>query len=233
MSTIEYEPQEIDKVANSANSGGGIRPVDQLVLELLRKEPGLTVTDLTERLEVTATAVRQRLDRLEQLELIEREKCSTSRGRPVFQYKLSPLGWRRVGVDYVEFAVAMWDVVQKYPDKAVRQYLLDAISQRMGRMYGQLLPAGTLAERIFAMVQVLNDRNVPSRVASDGSLPIIEVQACPFPDLMDDAQNRSICELEQQVLSEAIGQPLELSCCRLDGHHSCQYRSASQPLETT
>ncbi len=227
MSTIEYDPAETDKPQSANNTSAAIRPVDQLVLELLRKEPGLTVTDLTDRLEVTATAVRQRLDRLEELCLIERQKCSTSRGRPVYQYTLSALGLRRVGVDYMEFAVAMWDVIQKYPDKLVRQNLLDAISQKMGHMYNQLLPKGSLAERIFAMVQVLNERNVPTRVAQLGNLPVIEVQACPFPDLMDDTQNRSICELEQQVFSEAIGQPLELSCCRLDGHQSCQYRSVS------
>lgn len=227
MSIFEYESAQNDKPQAAAGTSSPIRPVDQLVLELLRKEPGLTVTDLTDRLEVTATAVRQRLDRLENCGFIERQKCSTSRGRPVFQYALSPLGLRRVGVDYMEFAVAMWDVVRNYPDKQVRQNLIDAISQKMGGMYKQLLPEGSLAERIFAMVQVLNGRNVPSRVAQLGNLPVIEVQACPFPDLMDDSQNRSICELEQQVFSEAIGQQLELSCCRLDGHNSCQYRSTS------
>ena len=50
------------------------RPVDQLVLDLLRREEGLSVTDLMERLEVTATAIRQRLDRLEESGLIERRK---------------------------------------------------------------------------------------------------------------------------------------------------------------
>jgi len=43
-----------------------VRPVDQLVLDLLRRKEGLSVTDLMERLEVTATAIRQRLDRLEE-----------------------------------------------------------------------------------------------------------------------------------------------------------------------
>ena len=48
------------------------RPVDQLVLDLLRRHEGLTVVDLTEKLEVTATAVRQRLDRLENAGYVEK-----------------------------------------------------------------------------------------------------------------------------------------------------------------
>lgn len=232
MTTIEIEETGNSKAKLAvAGSNAAIRPVDQLVLELLRNEPGLTVTDLTTRLEVTATAVRQRLDRLEEMELVDREKCSTSRGRPVFQYRLSSLGWRRVGFDYVEFATAMWDVVQKFPDPQVRRQLLDSVSQRMGQKYGELLPNGSLAERIFAMVNVLNERKVPTKVSNVDSLPVIEVQSCPFPDLLDEDGGRSICELETQMLSEAIGQPLQLSSCRLDGHQCCQYRSAS-PAES-
>jgi hypothetical protein len=30
--------------------------------------------------------------------------------------------------------------------------------------------------------------------------------------------------LEQQILTEALGNPVELACCRLDGHVSCQFR---------
>ena len=42
-----------------------IRPIDQAVLNLLRRHGSLTIQDLIEQLSVTATAVRQRLDRLE------------------------------------------------------------------------------------------------------------------------------------------------------------------------
>lgn len=68
------------------------RPVDQLVLDLLRRQEGLTVVDLTEKLEVTATAVRQRLDRLENAGYVERRKNSIGRGRPTFSYFLTDLG---------------------------------------------------------------------------------------------------------------------------------------------
>jgi DNA-binding MarR family transcriptional regulator len=49
-----------------------IRPVDQLVLDLLRREEGLSIQDLMDRLEVTATAIRQRIDRLVDSGYIER-----------------------------------------------------------------------------------------------------------------------------------------------------------------
>ena len=44
------------------------------------------VGELTELLGVTATAVRQRIERLLEMGLIEREKVVAGRGRPTFRY---------------------------------------------------------------------------------------------------------------------------------------------------
>ncbi|MEZ6081747.1 MAG: AsnC family protein [Pirellulaceae bacterium] len=51
-----------------------IRPIDQVVLDLLRQNHSLSIQALTDKLEVTATAVRQRLERLVQVELVGRKK---------------------------------------------------------------------------------------------------------------------------------------------------------------
>lgn len=202
---------------------GAIRPVDHLVLELLRREEGLTVTDLVERLEVTQTAVRARLDRLEEMELVERRKLLAGRGRPVFQYFLSSSGWRQVGVTYADLATAVWTEINELKDDQQRTQIMDGVSRRMGQAYARLLPEGSLSERLTAMAQVLTDRKIPTRIDDSTTLPVLTVQACPFPDLALVNQ-RSACELEQKMLSEAIGEEMELSCCRLDGHSSCQFR---------
>ena len=55
-------------------------------------------------------------------------------------------------------------------------------------------------------------------------LPILEVQACPYPDLVGHEHDRSVCNLETRVLSAALGQEMELYQCRLDGHSCCQFK---------
>ena len=59
---------------------------------MLRREEVVGVGELTDRLGVTATAVRQRIDRLLELELIDREKFVAGRGRPTFRYRLTVVG---------------------------------------------------------------------------------------------------------------------------------------------
>lgn len=215
---IQRDSEELD------GGSSGIRPVDQKVLELLRREPGMTVPELIERLGVTATAVRQRLDRLVDMRMLERRKQSVGRGRPTFKHFLTPLGWREVGATYADLATAMWQEICQIDDLAIRETFLKSISQRMGKAYGDQIPPGPLQERLESLVQLLSDRKIPATVENEGASPTLEVHACPYPELADGEATRKLCELEKRVLTEALGEAMELSRCRLDGHGCCQFR---------
>ncbi|MEQ1825169.1 MAG: winged helix-turn-helix transcriptional regulator [Pirellula sp.] len=204
-----------------------VRPVDQLVLDLLRREEGLSVTDLMERLEVTATAIRQRLDRLEESGFIERRKQSVGRGRPSYNYFLTDLGWRQAGVTYSDFAISMWNEICSLSDASLKTSLIDSISHRMGHKFREMMPDAPLEERMRMMAGLLSNRKIPTCITSGMGLPVLEVQACPYPDLAGNNSDRSVCALETKVISEALGQDMELSQCRLDGHSCCQFKPTS------
>ena len=201
-----------------------IRPVDQLVLDLLRREAGLSVTDLMERLEVTATAIRQRLDRLEESGLIERRKHGVGRGRPLFNYFLTAKGAQQAGVSYSDLAIALWSEIKMIESTEVKAKLMDRVSQRMGGSFRELLADGPIEERMQLMAGLLSNRKIPTCMTSGIGLPILEVQACPYPDLVGHEHDRSVCNMETRVLSAALGQEMELSQCRLDGHSCCQFK---------
>jgi len=205
-----------------------VRPVDQLVLDLLRRKEGLSVTDLMERLEVTATAIRQRLDRLEECGFIERRKQSVGRGRPSFNYFLTSLGWRQAGVTYSDLAIAMWNEINKLDNEVFKAVLIDRVSQQMGGSLREMLPDAPLEERMRVMASVLSNRKIPTCITNGFGLPVLEVQACPYPDLVGngDGYDRSVCNLETKVISAALGHNMKLSQCRLDGHSCCQFKPA-------
>ncbi|RMF42077.1 MAG: winged helix-turn-helix transcriptional regulator, partial [Planctomycetota bacterium] len=109
------------------------RPIDQEVLDLLRHSPGMTIQELTAQLGVTATAVRQRLERLERSGCVAREKEIAGRGRPVYRYRVTPLGGRFAGVSYAELATAMWNEILEIEDAELRDHLIGRIAHRLGR----------------------------------------------------------------------------------------------------
>ncbi|MCA9192620.1 MAG: replication-relaxation family protein [Planctomycetales bacterium] len=206
-------------------SGEHIRPIDQAVLDLLRQNHGLSVSELISYLEVTATAVRQRLDRLVQVELIERRKESVGRGRPQYRYFLTPLGVRYAAASYADLASALWQEIIDLPNPQQRSRILRRVARRMGEKLRSSMPLNDdMNVRLQAMAAALGKQKVPANVNAAGELPVLEVLACPFPELAEHDESRQLCELEQEMLSEAVGQSMQLDCCRLDGHQHCHFR---------
>lgn len=221
---------QFGKMAMTSPQNDHIRPIDQTVLELLRlHSAGMTIQELTERLEVTPTAVRQRLERLDQLELVERRKEQVGRGRPLYRYGLTQLGSRFASANYADLATALWQELMQLPNVQQRGRVLHRVAQRMGRGLKDAIPAGgTVNERLSATATALGRRKVAAVMNESGRLPILEVHACPYPDLAVDQDGRQLCELEQEMLSEAVGLTMQLDCCRLDGHNHCQFRPVGE-----
>ena len=211
-----------------------VRPIDQAVLELLRQYGGMTVQQLSTELDVTATAIRQRLERLDQLELIERAKEALGRGRPVYRYRLTRSGQRFAGASYADLASALWQEVLGLSNPAQRRQLLQRVAKRLGHgLRATVGEKSSLPDRISAAATELARRRVPAVAATHGRLPVLEFHACPYPELSEGDDSRQMCEVEQEMLSEALGQTVQLDCCLLDGHDHCQFRPVGEESPAT
>lgn len=218
-----------------------LRPVDRDLLLALRGGETLGVGELTDALGVTATAVRQRIERLLAMGLIEREKVVAGRGRPTYRYRLTVAGHRRAGADPAELADAMWREILALPDPEIRDRLVSGVAARLGRQFaGQLerleendpdQEAGhetrsaesRLADRVRRLSEVLMARQVETGVSQSGDLPVLDIGTCPYPSLTEASDDRAMCRLEEKMFSEALGRPVHLSSCRLDGDECCQF----------
>lgn len=204
-----------------------LRSVDQELLRAMQSGVLFSVGELTEALNVTATAIRQRIERLMQRSLIEREKVVAGRGRPTYRYRITDQGRRVQAADSTELAEAMWHEMLSIEDPELRSRMLSSVATRLGREYAaQLDSSAPLEERMRVLAGLLAARRVETDVKSSGQLPVLDICACPFPTLVDGSSDHSMCHLEEQVLSEALGKPIQLSQCRLDGDSCCQFSPA-------
>lgn len=231
-----------------------LRSVDRELLSAMRFGRCMSVGELTEQLGVTATAVRQRIDRLLEKGLIEREKVVSGRGRPTYCYHLTHAGNQRAGADPADLVDALWSEVISIEDSALREQILAAVAKRLGRQLAQEAvdcctpdqPKRTnsvgscptnasgsdqdshqnvesLQQRLEQLSQSMVSRKIPMEVSIEGELPVVDMGSCPFPTLTDLSEDRSMCRLEERMISEAVGQPMRLSSCRLDGDSCCQF----------
>ena len=81
---------------------------DVTILDLLRKMEPMGISELALATNVTATAVRQRLNRLMGQGYIERFAEKVGRGRPSHQYRLTKAGRRKTGANFADLAIALW-----------------------------------------------------------------------------------------------------------------------------
>lgn len=200
-----------------------VLPSDAVVADLLREHGELTISSLSEMLEVTATAVRQRLTRLMESGLIERKAVTEGRGRPSHRYSLTERGRRAAGGNFADLAVALWEEIRSIPDIEVRRGLLQRIAGRMADAYG--IKGKTAEERMRAVASLLGERSVPVTVDSKGDLPVLTAKCCPYPTLAE--QDKTICAMEKMMFSEMVGEKLHLSECRLDGGTCCTFELSS------
>jgi predicted ArsR family transcriptional regulator len=212
-----------------------LRSVDRELLTSLRGGEAAGIGELTEMLGVTATAVRQRVDRLLEMGLIEREKVVAGRGRPTFRYRLTVQGHQRAGANPTELADAMWREILLIADEAVRSQLLSSIAARLGRQFASQVKldgdADSFEARLQKLSEMLTARHIDTEVSHRGPLPVLDMGACPYPSLTDVSEDRAMCRLEEQMISEALGQPVHLSSCRLDGDACCQFSAVSSSAD--
>lgn len=197
---------------------------DVAILDLLRKQDAMTVAELATSLDVTATAVRQRLSRLLGQGFIERATMKASRGRPCHSYWLTDRGRRKTGANFVDLAIALWDEIRQIKDIDVRQGLLQRIATRLAQQYASQVSGQTLQERMESVAHLFDERQIPFTVENDSELPILTALACPYPVLAEN--DRGICAMERLLFSELLGQDMKLSECRLDGGNCCTFTPA-------
>jgi predicted ArsR family transcriptional regulator len=194
---------------------------DRAMLDFMRRQGAVTISELVCEMEVTATAVRQRLRRLMDSGLIQRQSERISRGRPNHRYSLTEKGEGAAGTNFADMAVVLWEEVKAVEDPAVRRGLLKRIADRLVTRYRDRVPGDTLGERMTALANLMEERQIPFSVDQSGQLPVLSALACPYPELA--RLDRSVCTMEKLMLSEILGSNMRLSECRLDGASCCTF----------
>ncbi len=198
---------------------------DKGLMDLLRREPVLRIAELAARMGVTATAVRQRLTRLMDAGLVEREAHAAGRGRPSHRYRLTEQGRSLSGSNLGDLAMVLWQEVRAIKDAEVRRGLLQRISRRLAETYADRLDGATPRERMESLAAMLSEKDIPFEVTElerdEQQLPVLTALACPYTEIAN--RDRSICSMEKMLFAELVGHGLVLSQCRLDGEPCCTF----------
>lgn len=204
---------------------------DQKFLEQLHRLCGGTVQEICDEVGVTATAIRQRLSRLEGHHLIVREVVRAGRGRPHHVYRVSDAGLRHLGENYRDLALILWRAVHQVADQKTRAGILAQIRDQFVLRFGRVSSEGPLPQRVQQLQEELTSHGFDVEVAANGTLPILRENSCPYQDLA--STDPSICEMEADVFSRILNAEVSLTQCCMDGHSHCEFHVSESPQQAT
>jgi predicted ArsR family transcriptional regulator len=203
-------------------------PSDRPILEQLQKLGSATIQQLCEAMQVTQTAIRQRLNRLQAANLVDRHTIPADRGRPHHVYKVTQLGLQQLGDNYGELALVLWSELSKIDNPVVRNQLVESLKSSLVQRYGQNIDGLTPSIRLEQLKQVLQSRGFHVELDLNKELPILRENNCPYSELANT--DKSICELEQAVFRDILKVDVNLTKCLVEGHHCCEFQLSQ--LET-
>ena len=204
-----------------------IKDKDYELLEQLARLGTATVPQLCKALRVTATAVRQRLDRLQNAGLIDLEaQRQPGRGRPKHLYRLTRAGLRELGENYGELIQLLWSELSRDENGELRKEVLERLRDALVRRYGSSVHGETVQVKLEQLAEALRQRGFRVEVDLEGSGLVLREECCPYPDLV--GIDSTICELHRQVFERVLGNGIRLYRKMDEETGRCEFWVASE-----
>jgi predicted ArsR family transcriptional regulator len=156
--------------------------------------------------------------------LVERQARSGARGRPVHTYQASSEAHKRLGQNYADLALVLWnEMMSTVEDRKLRRILFGRITEKLAETYRAQITGDAWEGRLVQLGSLLHERGVEAEVASRDDQPMLKQHSCPYFELAET--DRAVCAMERKMFEKILGQGLRLSQCRLDGHRSCDFEA--------
>ena len=196
----------------------------ELLNLLLKNKRGLTVDELSKRLEITRNAVRQHLAALENDGLVTQGATRPSGGRPEQLYVLTDAGKELFPRHYSWFAQLIVESIKQESGADGLRERMGAmgseVAQQLRRQYSGLENQQQKVEKLSEVMEQLG-YSTQSATVVDG-VPTIEADNCIFHNLA--IKNPEICQFDLALLSTFTDSKIDHQECMAKGGNVCRFK---------
>jgi predicted ArsR family transcriptional regulator len=215
--------------AKSQNKSATVR-TRRAIINLLKQSGAMDSQELSERLGVSAMAVRQHLYALQDEQLVTYQEESRAMGRPAKLWQLTPAADRLFPDGYAELTLSLIDSVREAFGEAGLDRLLDVKTGHQIAAYQALLSTQEeLRQRLEALASLRTNEGYMAEIQSldDGSFLLIE-NHCPICAAATACTG--LCARELEVFGRVLGQGVMVERTEhiVAGARRCVYRVSYQ-----
>lgn len=193
------------------------------IVKLLVGTPPQTVADLIETTGVTRTAVTEQLNELVAAGFVERApQRLPGRGRPRHLYTATDAALLLLFANSQRLVVpAIWRAISNIGGSKLTQKVLGQVSHSLADYYSRKITAEDPRERLLQMTELLREEGgLVEVVEEDGQISMLK-RSCPFISMLDEA--RSVCCVDQAMMTAVVGMPVRRTSCRHEGDPCCTF----------
>ncbi len=205
----------------------------QRILTLLKMNGGLTTKDLSDMLNISATAVRRHLNSLEVQSLVAHQTEQRGMGRPSFVYELAAGASNVFPQSYAAFATEILENLLELDGTEKLNELFQRGQDKRRQQYMSRTRGKTLSERVASLAQLLEGegRMTTWEQLDDGRF-ILREHNCPILKVAEKFDHPCRCEIS--LLRETLQAKVKRVNHIPDGDIACVYEieaRAEHPIE--
>lgn len=200
-------------------SAAGLR-----IMKLLVGNEPQSISALIRSTGVTRTAVTEQLNELVAAGFVEREtERLPGRGRPRHLYKATHAAMVLLFTSNQRLVVpAVWRAIYAIGGEELTDQVLKRVSAAMAEHYNSKITAKKPQERLQQLMKLLMaEGGLVEAVEDEKGQLVLYKRSCPFISMVDE--RRSVCHIDQDVMSSVVGRPIRQVSCRHEGAPCCSF----------
>lgn len=193
------------------------------ILELIKKEVKLTVTELTVFLNITDMAVRKHLTAMEKDGLITSREAKQPMGRPIQLYSLSEKGELLFPKNYEGLSVEFLKDIEDLHGEASIHQLFRKREKRLTEEYAGKISGTSSDKKMEEMLAIQNDKGYMAEVTqlTENTFELTEYN-CPIMAIANEY--KVACQCETSMFKEVLQtENVKRTTCKTNGDDHCRF----------
>lgn len=192
------------------------------ILQLLKMRCSMSVSQLTEALQISSMGIRQHLSILEQEGLVEFHREKKERGRPHHIYSLTDEANSLFPTTYANFAVGLMQEVAKFNGPGFINKVFRSRMKSQLQMYQKRLDGKVMVDRIKELARIRDEEGYMARFDENDTDYILIEHNCPIAAIAQEYPH--VCEIELGLFRQSLGTKVYRVEHLMQGSHRCCYR---------
>lgn len=185
---------------------------------------GLTIFELSSRLKITRTAVRQHLLALEESGYLSNSSVRYGKGRPSQTYQLAQRGIDLFPKQYSWFSGLLLRAIKTQRGSMGLTQHLSELANSVVHTLTPRVEGKEGIDRAKEIVAIMNELSYDAKVTKNkpfDKLPAIEARNCVYHHLAEEFSE--VCSFDLELLRKLSGAEVEHQECLVRGGESCRF----------